>query len=801
MRTKILLIFLFAILCVNSAAAFSIAETSTETSVCAGNTLLITDSVTGAGSYSVSTSGSASSFTTAVPSAFISSDTKTIYSYVTPSSKITKGSYDLTVKAESNGEVKEIVHKISVTDCHTADLSVESVSTCPCQAANLIVTLKNSGKYYEVYNLRVEGLAKGWTTLSQSTIGIDAGETKTINAVVKATCDIYGKYDISIIAEADTSPAVATAKGVLEIKPCYEYSISVPDSYYSICENENLAVQLAISNQGTADNSYKINLYGPTWANIKNNALSASQGSNASTDILLAPGYGIKGNFTIKAEALSVYGDVLKSEEASINVRKCYDSIVSLEKQEDRMCNAVSNTYAVMIKNTGEFANTYNIEVSGADFATASKNMVSLEAGKEETLALDVHPSFETSAAVYDIKVKAVDPASKAESEDAIKITTASIKECYEPAINSKQESVSLSKDSSATAMFVIENKGTDNATYIIDASGTAASFAEVNPGIITVLPGKAEVVYLYIAPALQQAPGDYESVITVRLKDTTILSSKTITIEVKGESTEAINVTATNETAAAAETNEAEENFFTKILKSISDFFTKLFSVEVKPEITSDIIENASYGINETAAVIANESIVTEAIETVNETEVAEVNITIEEINVTVSNETEIVEEALNETIEVAANESIAEINVTIESNETVVIANESVEEIAAEEAAAAENKTLTAGELEEQLKSGEISESEARDYLASMGLNNDTIDLFINQINLEKSPEKGIKEAVSSFFSAYKTYITASIIIIILLLIIVTGFWKKIVEFFEEEPENGKKKNGKKK
>ena len=778
MKIKILLIFLFAILCLNSVYAFTIAETSTESSVCAGNTLLVTDSVTGAGSYSVSTSGSASSFSTTVPSSFISSDTKTIYTYITPSSKITKGSYDLTVKAESNGEVKEITHKISVTDCHTADLSIESVSTCPCQEANMIITLKNSGKYYEIYNLRVEGPAKDWTTLSQSTISIDAGETKTMTAAVKASCDIYGSYDISVIAEADTSPAVATAKGVLEIKPCYAYSVSTPDSYYSICENEKLSVPLAISNLGTAENVYKINLYGPTWANIKSNTLSAAIGSNASTEILLSPGYSIKGNFTVKAEALSVYGDVMKSEEASINVRKCYDSVVSIEKEEDRMCNAVSNTYAFMVKNTGEFANTYNIEVSGATFATASKNMVTLEAGKEETLMLDVHPSFDTSAAVYDIKIKVVDPASKAESEDTIKITTASLKECYEPAINSKQESISLGKDSSATAMFVIENKGTDNATYIIDASGTAAAFAEVNPGIITVLPGKAEVVYLYIAPELQQAPGNYDAVITVRLKDTTILSSKTISIEVKGESAEAVNVTvAANETIVP--TKEDGENFFARILKSIADFFKKLFSVEVQPEITSETVANAAYGSNETVAEVAanitteitNESISIESAEIVNETEIAE--------------------EITNETAEEI-------VNVTIESNETEV-----AEEITApeEETATAENKTLTAGELEEQLKSGEMSESAARDYLASMGLNNDTIDMFINQINIEKAPEKGVKEAVSAFFSAYKTYITAAIILIIIALIIVTGFWKKIIEFFEEEPEkNGNKKNGKK-
>jgi len=785
MRTKILLIFLLALLCVNSAAAFSIAETSTESSVCAGNTLLITDAVTGAGNYVISTSGSASSFSTTVPSSFISSDTKTIYSYVTPSSKITKGSYELTVKAESNGEVKEIVHKISVTDCHTVDLSIESVSTCPCQTADLKVTLKNSGQYYEVYNFRVEGLAKEWTTLSQSTIGIDAGETIIINAVVKAPCEVYGKYDISVIAEADTSPAIATAKAVLEIKPCYEYSVSVPNTYYSICENEKLTVPLTISNRGTADNTYKINLYGPTWVNIKNNALSAAQGLNSSTDILLAPGYGIKGNFTVKAEALSVYGDVMRAEEASINVRKCYDSVVSIEKDDDRMCDAVSNTYAVLIKNTGEFSNIYNIAVGGADFATISKNMLSLEAGKEETLTLDVHPSFDTTASVYDIKVKAVDPASKAESEDTIKITTASLKACYEPAINSKQESVSLSRDSSATAMFVIENKGTDNATYIIDASGTASSFAEVNPGIVTVLPGKAEVVYLYIAPSLQQSPGNYDSVITVRLKDTTILSSKTISIEVKGESAEAVNVTAAANETAAVETKEAEENFFTRIIKSITDFFTKLFSIEIKPEaITSATVENI------TAEGESNAT--TEVNATIESNVTAESNITIEEINITVSNETEIAEEAVNE--------SSAEINVTIESNETA-IANESAEEIVAEEAAAAENKTLTAGELEEQLKNGEMSESEAREYLASMGLNNDTIDLFINQINLEKTPEKGIKEAVSSFFASYKTYITAAIIIIVILLIIVTGLWKKIIEFFEEEPENGKKKNNSKK
>jgi uncharacterized membrane protein len=791
---KFVMLFLALMIALSAASAFSI-ESGNDVSICAGTTSTIIDIISGEGSYSITSSGSAADFSTTIPSGLIVRSQDAVYSYISPQSTALPGDYELNVNIKNEkGEVKTANHKIKINDCHASVLSVDQDKTsCSCEEAVFLLTLKNSGGYLESYNIFAEGPAKKWVTLSDSIAIIGPGEEKAIKAYVKAPCDVYGKYELTFKAKSSTSLSVSTAKTNLDIKPCYEYSLETQKSFYSLCENDRLNIPLKISNLGTADNNYKLSINAPGWISLEKNQIAVNSMQNSESNLVVNPPYLTEGNFTISIEAVSGIGDVKKSLSAAVNVEKCYNVLVDIDSEKDRLCNAVSNKYEVRIKNTGKFNNIYDLSVD-SDFATLSEKRVELKIDEEKTVSLDIHPSYDTPAKAYDITVKAIDSVSKASSSDAIKIEVATLEQCYQPSIKAKVENLELSKDSTATDLIIIENKGSDSATYILDLSGTASKFSELNPGIVTIAPGKAEAVYLYIAPNLLVGAGNYEAIVTARMKDTTILSSRTI----------GIKVNEANEIKAEVKEEIAEENITienkTNFLAKIGQGFSRLGNgIGSAGKWAGNAVITAGAGIK---------GFFSNLVSSLRPQEVPlPENLTISELkegflagNIS-TNQLRTYFTGINMSKESSQlfiekwESEIKEENNTIENITPSITTSAIAEEIESEQSEqAAENIALeNISEVPEQISEqieGNITENES---------------LVIETQNMSELNPK-INFNINLDFSKYKRYVIGAVIIILIMLMFITGVWKKIIEFFEEEvdeePKNGKiAKNSRKK
>jgi uncharacterized membrane protein len=816
-----LITVLALVLSIAIASAFSV-ESGNDISMCAGTTSTIIDTIADSGSYIITSSGSASSFSTTIPSGLM--DKGSVYSYVSPPTDTLPGVYGLTVSIKSkDNELRELSHKINVTDCHASALKIDAdKSSCTCEDAVFLLTLRNSGSYLESYDISAEGPAKQWATLSDSIVIIGPGEERMIKAYVKAPCDVYGKYEVTFKAKAETSLSIATAKANLEILPCYEYSLSAPSEYYDMCDNSKVTIPFTVSNTGTAGNKYTIKLNAPDWAKLENSQVLLAGGEKASVNIILSPPYLTNSNFTLKASVISSLGEVKKDYSIQANVEKCYNALVDISKENDKLCSAVSNTYEVRVKNTGRYKMTYDLS-SSKDWAKLSEDTLTLGADEEKIISLDVSPAYNTPADVYAITVTAIDPVSKASASDSINIHVATSAQCYQPSINAKQDNIELSKDSTATDLIIIENKGSENATYIVDLSGTASGFSEINPAIINIAPGKSEVLYLYIAPAMLTNAGDYEATVTVRMKDTTILSSKTVQITVNpAEEKKTAEVTVNNNETITPQKEGVLSKIgqgFAKIGNAISSaakwawnlihsgardvkhFFENAFS-GINPNITSMTVKelNANLTVGE-----LKDNFISGAL---SENQIRDyfksLNISDDSVNVLIEQwKNDITEnEPIENVTEIA---EINETNITVEhaapeENVTINIMNISVSEIVNAIKNETENAVVIsehrANETESPAVISPVENATVENILENQTNANNITAEIENMTNSLETPKINID------FSKFRHYIIGAVIIILILLLFITGFWKKIIDFFEEEVEEPKKNgNGKKK
>jgi len=591
------------------------------TDICPGSTSLIIDSVESNSNapleITVSSSGSANGFSTIIPNGLIlnPSSKKSIYSYISPRTTTKTGSYSLNINFDVNGDTDNIQHQINVRNCYDFEISSlkDFADTCPSQNTQTRLELKNTGDYDESYTLEVEGEVKDWITLSSDFLSIKKGESKLITAFITPPSTAEGQYYFSVSAKSQTTGIVKTVESSVIINPCYEFSVKSETNTIEMCERSTQQIDLQLENKGTTTNTYQLQIDGPLWANLDKKSITLQKNANQRLKILLNPDYGVQGIFKIELIVSTDKGNLEGITSYSVIVKKCHDIAINIEKDSDTICTSLSNDYSVNVKNIGEVEKEYILSVIGPSWATIDKEKITLGKNQERSLDLEINPSSDVEPKDYKIIIKAqAFDSSKVSSEDEINIKVVSQEECYKPNVKFQKESIDVNFDSSATVPIVVDNKGTTDATYSLSVTGTASSFAQLNPASLTLPSGKSEVVYLYIAPNSQTPNGNYEATVSARLEDSTILA------------TDSLKITVLESKVSPEKTEDIvkEPSFFSRIWANVKNIFKKEDEVEkeidsitnetLDNETTSEIIEsNKSKAQEEIIEIPKNESFI----------------------------------------------------------------------------------------------------------------------------------------------------------------------------------------------
>ncbi len=517
-------------------------------SVCPGSTVLFTIEVTNTGSvdsqYSVNMAGDASKWTTTVPTGFSlkPGQKKIVYNYITPKSTSLPGTYNLKVTVNTvTGMIKEVSHGIVIKECHKVNVAVsEKQEVCPGELAKYDFTITNNGEFLETFNLELGGSAVQYVKLSENSVVLDAGKSKTVFAYLENLEDI-GSKEFTLTAKSKYASASNTA--YVNVVPCFQYTIKTEKDYVSLCEHSAEKLAVTIANEGTKDNTYNLGVDGPLWASLEKNTVTLAAGQQESVNILFAPDYNVEGDFDVSFKATATKGEIEAIKLFKVNVRKCYKVSTAFSLESDKICAGLSNKYDVSVDNNGEVDNDFNIKLEGPGWVSIDKTFSSLDAGSKEAISVDVNPDANVKGN-FNIKVTAESTDKVIKSEDTLNIDVISIEECYKPSVSVEKTSVKVGIEGSATVPIVIENKGSKQAGYTLAITGDGASFSQLNPSVLSLDPGKAETVYLYIAPSVDVKEGSYSVNVAARLEDTTIVDSKTVNIEVSGVAEEEVTTT-----------------------------------------------------------------------------------------------------------------------------------------------------------------------------------------------------------------------------------------------------------------
>ena len=769
MDKKILFCFVFLLvipLLTLVRADFTIESQLDTNTVCPSNTIIINEIITSTtdSSYSVSLSGSASSFTTAVPSGFFlnSGKKQTVFLYITPSSRITPGSYSLTFQVTSQGVSKTVSHSVIVENCHATSVVIEPVTqkTCTCEEKSFQLTIKNNGKYLESYNLEASGPLSSYTTFSIKTFSLSPGQSINVNAYVKAPCNIAGNYDLTFKVNAESKYAQTEVSSKLELVPCYDYTFSVEKNFYETCENQKVTIPVTLKNIGTQENTYSIKLTAPAWVSADQKSLKISPGQEKIFNLIVQPPLQTAGNSTITLDFLSEKGSISQKLNLDLNVGSCYGSTLSLERKEDTICNGMSNAYSITIKNTGKFSNDFLLVLEAPAWVTLNKNQFTLNPNEEGSALLTASPSNDVPPATYTISVKSLD-SNKLEVKDSLSLTTVSQEQCYQPSVVLENNQITVPQETPATSLFTIENKGLLPADYLVELSGTAASFCLINPSTISLESGKAQTLYLYIFPPTDTQPGNYTLTLTARLKDSAISSRKELIIIVTGEVSNQTGpiINITNQTGTEKPVVQ-KKTFW----QAITGFFASIFGPNKQTNKTEET--------NETIVSLKNNPPVLK--EDIPDIEINSGDEYIIDLS-------KYFEDKDGDTLEFITLKP-EDMNILIKGNKITLVAPKSLEG----------EREITFYATDGQVM---ISSNVVPITITASKEKATTPAEFDNKTNKSDDKITGQTTKSTNFFAQYKSYLILAIVVAIVIILIMSGLGKKILQFFEEEPEKKKK------
>src|SRR3989338_246433 len=554
-RRQVVIYTLTFLILISPIFAFDISSSTSSSSLCSSTTDLVTTTVSGSGSYTVNVAGSAASWTTTVPSGFSSTNQKVVYTYITPPSNTLPGIYSLEITISDGISTKKSSLQVNVLDCFEVNVKeVASQLVCPGQNAKFDFIIQNTGKFQETYSLSTTGSAASWTVLSQDRIGIDPSKEKTIFAYVTVPPEARGSNEFTLTSKGTTG-TISSSTAKINVQGCFDYNAAVDKEFQSICDHSTLIVPVTISNRGTTENTYNLELNGPSWIVLDKTSLTLNTRQTGSVNLIASPDYDITGDYDISVTIVDTQGKQGVIQPLKINVKDCHSASVVINLEEDK--------------------------------------------GEKETLTLTASPSINEKGS-HDVNILVESSDKGYSGEDTLKLDVLTQQECYNPNIVLQENIISIPQESQTTIPITVENNGTQTSTFILGLSGTASTFIQLNPSTITLNPNTAETLYLYVAPTRNIGLGNYKAKITVKIEGTNILDAETLDIEVTGPQ------------LGLPTLIEPEEDFWTRVwnfLFGIPDvspeedkFVQEILQDEIESEENEEVEEMAVEGVEEEA-------------------------------------------------------------------------------------------------------------------------------------------------------------------------------------------------------
>ena len=450
-------------------------------------------------------------------------ETKTIFVYYNFNQKGTYSS-QTTIKT-SFGLQKTVNQVINVQNCANIFLNVRNpaIKVNPCQAAQYIFDIRNTGSSPETYDFGIKGMEQ-YSVLSANSVMLAPGDSTEVYLFVNPECDVYGQKKIEFYAQSRTNQFLAKADLILDIARTYDYEVQIPKQI-TICNLKASEIPIVIKNNVKFANQYDISISGPSWLNQEARRVELYGMKTGITNVIASPAN--PGSFIAEYVLKSTRGDVIKGGLQNITVEKCYANNVNIDSPSDIIVSGHSNQYQVTVKNEGTKTDKYNFELNSPEWISSDFQPITLNPKESKTFNLKA--SYPNKTGNFKASVKLISLETNTAREDSIEIEVISLEEAFKLEIGAKNTRILYGQD---VVNVELENKGTLPATY--DLSLKSQPWLKLTAASVTLKPNQKAIIPVQADTTKKVEQANYETQITAAVRGEAIGFTSTFNIKLK---------------------------------------------------------------------------------------------------------------------------------------------------------------------------------------------------------------------------------------------------------------------------
>lgn len=378
-----------------------------------------------------------------------------------------------------NGVTGEIDQKINFINCQNLAVAFEDkeIELNPCETETFKLRIKNLGNFNEVYKISIEEPMNKYVTLNYNQVSIEKNSFADIDLFFAPTCDMYGELPINAVVEAVNNGKISLITKNTTINQNYIFNTTLEENELFVCEGEEYETTLFLENYNNFENEFNFKIDAPKFVQFKfpeienkgmASSLILSKESQTSIPIIINASKEKEGDYEIKIETTSKFGDVTKNITIPVHVQNCYDLSIDANTKKLKMCGKDSLNHTITITNKGVKETPFSLNYIGPNFAEFNESVLTI--GPQTSLDVDlIMDDVRDINEKYPLTIELYRQGNLVDSTKfSTDITTA--QDCYKIILKDAYVGILETEDSFEVQ---VQNKGLRYGKYLVELTST----------------------------------------------------------------------------------------------------------------------------------------------------------------------------------------------------------------------------------------------------------------------------------------------------------------------------------------
>jgi uncharacterized membrane protein len=346
----------------------------------------------------------------------------------------------------------------------------KEVSICQCSTAAEQITITNTAPITSLYTITTEGAGSEYIQTIPDKLTLESGQTGQVFNIITATCNVKGDKELTTYISTTTGTTKKIEQKIT-FKECDNTQVEIfnENSTITTCPSEQKEFKIKITNTGTFKEEYEIKTdkYAD-WMTTDNETIKIEAGQSKTATLYFKSPEDKFGTYNFNAYVKAINNHQEIQVPLTAQVDACYWFQLTAEQPRYEICDAEETRIPVLLKNTAEVANNYEITYNGPAWTKIDAKEAKVEAGKDVTLGIIVKPAEHFEGGDYFATIKAKEKISGQEQNITIPLY---VNECYELAIKANKQD-SICQGETIIYPITIENKGSYSQLVNVHAEG-----------------------------------------------------------------------------------------------------------------------------------------------------------------------------------------------------------------------------------------------------------------------------------------------------------------------------------------